>query len=80
MNTGMLWFDDDPASTLEKKIIKAVNYYQKKYGRSPDLCLVHPAMLGNNDRRVKIEKITIRPYGSILPGHFWIGIEHQKGF
>src|SRR6185369_2994413 len=44
MHTGMLWFDNSQ-STLPVKIQKAVEYYHKKYGRNPDLCLVHPSML-----------------------------------
>ena len=44
MHTGMLWFDNSQTA-LTVKIQKAVDYYHKKYGRSPDLCLVHPSML-----------------------------------
>jgi hypothetical protein len=44
MHTGMLWFDDSQI-TLNMKIQNAMEYYRKKYGRVPDLCLVHPNML-----------------------------------
>ena len=44
MHTGMLWFDNSQTA-LNIKIQKAVDYYHKKYGRTPDLCLVHPSML-----------------------------------
>jgi len=40
----MLWFDNSQTE-LDTKIQKAVDYYHKKYGRTPDLCLVHPNML-----------------------------------
>lgn len=75
MHTGMLWFDDSQ-TTLDIKIQKAVDYYHKKYGRTPNLCLVHPNMLG--DEKFKEEKITVRPYRPVLPGHLWIGNEDKN--
>lgn len=73
MHTGMLWFDD--ANTpLSKKIEKAANYYEKKYGRKPDLCLVHPSMLSE---KYEQGNILVRPYRPVLPGHIWIGIEDK---
>lgn len=75
MHTGMLWFDDDQKSTLETKIKKAVEYYQKKYGRTPDLCLVHPSTMEGQQLP---ENMTVRPYRPVLPGHIWIGIEDKE--
>ena len=83
MHTGMLWFDNSQ-TTLSVKIQKATDYYHKKYGRSPDLCLVHPSML--TDTKIEKEKpamsatdgITVRPYRPVLPGHLWIGVEDQN--
>lgn len=75
MHTGMLWFDNSQ-TTLNIKIRKAMDYYHKKYGRSPDLCLVHPSML--KDSNLEEEKITVRPYRPVLPGHLWIGVEDQN--
>lgn len=75
MHTGMLWFDDSKTE-LNVKIQNAVDYYRKKYGRTPDLCLIHPSML--KDETYKEEKITIRPYRPVLPGHIWIGIEDNN--
>ena len=46
MNIGMLWFDNDKHSDLTTKIKKAVDYYHTKYGKAPNLCLVHPKTLG----------------------------------
>jgi len=71
----MLWFDNSQTE-LNTKIQKAVDYYHKKYGQIPDLCLVHPNML--KDTTVEEEKITIRPYRPVLPGHIWIGIEDKN--
>ena len=72
MHTGMLWFDDSQ-TTLTLKIQKAVDYYQKKYGHLPDLCLVHPNML--KDIKVDEGKVTVRAYRPVLPGHIWVGVE-----
>jgi hypothetical protein len=71
----MLWFDDSQ-TTLNTKIQKATEYYHKKYGRIPDLCLVHPNML--KDTKLEEDGITIRPYRPVLPGHIWIGVEDKK--
>jgi len=78
MHTGMLWFDNDPHTTLSVKIQKAMDYYNKKFGRIPDLCLVHPSMLETHQRQVELGKVIIRPYRSVMPGHFWIGVEDQR--
>jgi hypothetical protein len=77
MHTGMLWFDNSQTA-LTVKIQKAVDYYHKKYGRNPDLCLVHPSMLDSNQRQLEINKLTVRPYRPVLPGHIWIGIEDKN--
>ena len=77
MHTGMLWFDNSQTA-LTVKIQKAVDYYNKKYGRSPDLCLVHPSMLETTQRQLEINKLTVRPYRPVLPGHIWIGIEDKN--
>lgn len=76
MHTGMLWLDNSQTA-LAVKIQKAVDYYRKKYGREPDLCLVHPSMLEKNCRQLEVDKLTVRPYRPVLPGHIWIGIEDK---
>ena len=73
MHTAMLWFDNSK-SLLSVKVQKAVDYYEKKYGRSPNLCLVHPSML---DKTEEFGKVTIRPYRPVVPGHIWIGVEDE---
>ncbi len=75
MHTGMLWFDNDPSTNLSQKIQKAIDYYKKKFGHIPNLCLVHPSMF---DSGVNLDSLTIRPYRPVMPGHLWIGIEEEK--
>ncbi len=76
MHTGMLWFDNTPNTTLQTRIEKAANYYRRKYKQEPNLCLIHPSMLGSD--RPEIGTMTIRPYQPVLPGHLWIGIEDEN--
>ena len=72
MNTGMLWFDNDPKTDLPTKISIAADYYQKKYGKKPDLCFVHPSMLAA--AAPKATGIEVRPNRQVLPHHLWLGI------
>ena len=76
MNTGMLWFDNDPKTTLAAKIIRAVAYYAEKYGVVPNLCLVNPVALeGHAPISPDLGGVVVRPYRPVLPGHLWIGVE-----
>ena len=75
MERGMLWFDDNPKTDFETKVKIAANYYRKKYGSFPNLCLVHPSELGQES--ITDDKIRIRPYRSVLPGHLWIGMNES---
>jgi hypothetical protein len=77
MNIGMLWFDNDPHTALTAKVNRAADYYRQKYGLVPDLCMVHPSMLGDRPDLVegRAGKVVVRPNRAILPGHLWIGTE-----
>jgi len=80
MNIGMLWFDNDPKTPLDAKVLKAADYYRHKYGRSPDICLVNPASLAKTDPQVEpihAGRIAIQPLRSIMPGHLWIGVNED---
>ena len=72
MNIGMLWFDNDAKVDLTAKLKRASEYYQQKYGRAPNLCFVHPSMLGVNPP--PNNGIELRTTRSVLPNHFWLGI------
>lgn len=73
MDTGMLWFDNDPKVDLTTKISRAANYYQKKYGIHPNLCFVHPSMV--QDQPENRNSIQVKTNQRILPNHLWIGIQ-----
>jgi hypothetical protein len=89
MNVGMLWFDNDPRTALTAKVARAADYYRQKYGLIPDLCLVHPSMLGEprpdlvegpvlSEGEGHAGKVTVRPNRAIQPGHLWIGTEEKN--
>ncbi|MBM3151889.1 MAG: hypothetical protein FJZ96_06760 [Chloroflexi bacterium] len=78
MNIGMMWLDNDPKTPLSTKVERAADYYRRKYGRLPDLCLVNPVMLGAKGPEpapTRGERIAIRSLRSILPGHLWLGVD-----
>jgi hypothetical protein len=75
MNIGMLWYDNDNKSDLATKIQRAANYYQMKYGKEPNLCLVHPRTLGNTSWKSAV--IEVRATRSVLPNHFWLGVNNN---
>jgi hypothetical protein len=68
----MLWFDNDPKTDLPTKISRAAAYYQKKYGQMPDICFVHPTMVGGS--ALKSQGIEVRPTRQVLPHHLWLGV------
>lgn len=76
MQAGMMWFDNDKNTSLSAKVSKAAAYYQKKYGKKPDLCMVNPSMIDSKDKLDA--KITVRPYQPIVSGHLWIGIDDSR--
>ena len=76
MERGMLWFDNNPKTALMVKIIQAARYYQKKYGAAPNLCYVHPSVLPAQS--MQDDKITIRAFRPVLPGHLWIGLADKN--
>lgn len=74
METGMLWFDNDPRTDLPAKVTQAADYYQKKYGKKPDVCFVHPSAVNEEQR---YNGIAIRRSRMVLPNHLWVGLlEH----
>jgi len=72
LRIGMLWFDDTPQRPLDQKIDLAIQYYQRKYGHSPNLCCVHPSVLANGGSPTVALQIVAADF--ILPHHFWIGV------
>jgi hypothetical protein len=74
MDVGMLWFDGDRGKELEKRIGKAAQYYQKKYGRAPNLCLMHPLTMMEGELEAT-GGLLVRTSTAVLPDHFWLGVD-----
>lgn len=75
MNAGMMWFDNDPKTTLMQKIERAAAYYREKYGRTPNVCLVNPQMM--TEPQLHAGHIVVQTQRVVLPGHLWIGEEDK---
>ena len=75
MDTGLLWFDNDPKSDVLSKVQKAAAYYSQKYGEAPNLCFVHPSMLP--EIKAEAGEIAVCSNKTMLPTHFWIGVRSQ---
>lgn len=73
MNSGMLWFDNDPKMELSAKVARAVQYYQHKYGQRPNLCFVHPSMAREGVQH--LAGVEVCPNRMVRPNHFWVGVE-----
>lgn len=71
MNVGMMWLDSDKNRTLDEKVQRAVEYYQDKYGTTPELCLVNNKLIAESR---KIGAIKVEAARNVLPNHFWLGM------
>jgi hypothetical protein len=76
MKYGMLWFDNNPKTTLEAKVERAASYYNRKYGSRPNTAVVSPEAM--DGKRPKVEGIKVEKNRQILPGHIWLGIREKE--
>lgn len=70
MDSGMLWFDNDPKIDLGSKISRAATYYCKKYGHEPNICYLHPSMI--EEGKKVIGTIRLQASTAMIPYHFWL--------
>ncbi len=75
MEIGMLWFDDGPNS-MQEKVNQAVAFYTDKFGKKPTHCLVNPVTLNGGDDT--ISGIQVKSARTVMPDHYWVGIEEQN--
>lgn len=73
MEIGMLWYDGDPSRCVHEKVERAAAYYRSKYGRSPNLCMIHPKTAGPSGMADNAT-IEIRLSQLVLLDHFWMGV------
>ncbi len=79
MNIGMLWYDNSSTIDIAEKILRAADYYQRKYGQKPNVCFVHPSMLGLSSSQQYPESfqaagLKVELSKDVLPHHLWLGI------
>ena len=82
MQSGLLWFDNDPHRGLTNKIEDAARCYREKFGRLPDTCYVNSTIFSGGSLTVtpmNLAKQALRvvPATNILPHHFWVGEESE---
>lgn len=87
MMHGLLWFDNDPKTSLTQKIQAALVAYKQKsesrnqrgdYGLpTAELCLINP----KNAEGLDLENVSkdcglvVRAFRGVMSNHFWIGAE-----
>jgi hypothetical protein len=62
-STGMLWYCDEKTLTAEQRIVRAAEYYSKKYGIMPVIALVPTKQA--NDYPASVGILQVRPDKSI---------------
>jgi alkyl sulfatase BDS1-like metallo-beta-lactamase superfamily hydrolase len=83
MQTGLLWFDNDPRRGMTVKIEDAVRRYQEKFGIAPNICYVNQAAFDEGELKfalqgIQVTSLRVVPASNVLPHHFWVGIEEQR--
>ena len=75
MQTGLLWFDNEPGRTLVVKATAAAERFQEKYGITPDVCYVSERSLKDGEVSIPFREGRLRlvPASNMLLNHFWIG-------
>ena len=77
MKIGLLWFDDNKKRTLAEKVERAAAYYEQKYNATPTVCYVNSLDEDIEDVKFKENSVELRTAPTVLPNHFWIGVEEQ---
>jgi hypothetical protein len=77
MEVGLLWYDDSNGD-LASKVQEAAERYREKFGRRPDRCYVNPASVPGTGKGVSLDGIKVVASPTILPNHFWVGVEGRK--
>lgn len=74
MNIGMFW--RCTLQELPANIQAAAEYYERKYGKKPNLCLLNVSVL-SHEKTPEIKGLTIRTSRFVLPKYLWIGVEEM---
>lgn len=77
MKVALLWYDDSLAD-FAAKAQDAAQPYREKSGRRPNRCHVNPASLPGQDNGFSLDGIRVLARITVLPDHFWVGVEERK--
>jgi alkyl sulfatase BDS1-like metallo-beta-lactamase superfamily hydrolase len=83
MQTGLLWFDNDPNRDMVLKIEDAARRYREKFGVAPNICYVNQAASGGGELKLSLQglqaaSLRVVPVSNVLLHHFWVGVEEQR--
>jgi hypothetical protein len=73
METGLLWFDDNPKVTFASKVESAARRYRERFGKPPNVCYVHPQTCAA--ATVMPAHVQVIALSTVRPDHFWVGIK-----
>lgn len=71
---GMLWYDANPETTLEDKVLRAKDYYNRKYG----FCNVCHVSAKSLSEIKEIHGLKIVPDKYMMVNNFWIGDSNNE--
>ena len=67
----LAWFDDSTKKKPQEKIAEAVSRYKEKFGRLPNVVLVH------HEEVSEYPEIDIRPSPYVGHNNFWVGFDEK---
>jgi len=72
METGLLWFDDNPRVSFASKVESAARRYRERFGRPANVCYVHPqTWAAAAAMPAHVQVITS---STVRPDYFWVGV------
>lgn len=79
MNTGYLWFNNDPKKTMLEKVQNAAADFKKKFDHDAEYCLVNisDAQGQNLEEIAKTCNMIVQTYKYTQPNNFWVGYEEM---
>jgi len=74
---GMLWFDNDPKTTLEQKVVNALKHHVTRFGRAAEIVVINPKNADGVDlaELSKSCNIIIKAARYVTSQHMIVGFE-----
>jgi len=76
---GMLWFDNDPKTTVEQKVAKALKHHVTRFGRDAEIIVMNLKNVEgvDLDQLSKSCNVTIKVARYVTTQHMIVGFEEQ---